>query len=119
MQRFFEFCCLWLTNKYLRLSLNNINILVELLIIINLGFIDGKNLIKLSLKIIDLLILCSEDLFFFLFNPLFFLFKVCGNIFSLHLKLLFNFFFLFLEGRSLFFVSFLKGKRLILDHLFC
>jgi hypothetical protein len=60
----------------------------------------------MSLEVIDLLILGYEDLFFFLFNPLFFIFKVCGHMFSLDLKLLFKLFFLFLEGRSLFFVSF-------------
>ena len=112
--------------NFQRLSLLSINILDLLLIFISLRFIDGNDLISLSLNVIDFYVLGFENLFFFKFNPLFSLSKVCSHMFSLDLELPFGLFFLLFEDSSLFllnnfeimnliFIFLVKRRSLFLD----
>ena len=83
--------------RFLRLNLNNIHFLDKLLIIINLGFKSGNDLIILSFEIINLLIFDSEDLTLFLLDSFLFVLEVCRHLFSLNLKFVFKLLFLILE----------------------
>ena len=76
--------------RFLRLNLNNIHFLDQLLIVINLGFKSGNDLIILSFEIINLLIFDSEDLILFLLDSFLFVLEVCRHLFSLDLKFVFK-----------------------------
>ena len=76
--------------RFLRLNLNNIHFLDHLLIIFNLGFKSGNDLIILSFEVINLLIFDSEDLILFLLDSFLFVLEVCRHLFSLDLKFVFK-----------------------------